>query len=157
MSCHFPKMCLHFFFSSKKAAGSNMPLLCPVCAQGPRKSKTGQMWAAIFPTNQIESNLADSLKGASVNWHLENEIQSKSNQIMMQDVITLNKIRPFVKWGTGGFLLLDKTRNLLLQLMVIEKSNSNFCNTLLRQDQLSTEKWESAGSKAKYASSMIQS
>lgn len=123
---------VYIFFSSKKAAGSNMPLLCPVCAQGPRKSKTGQMWAAIFPTNQIQSSLADNLKGASVNWHLENKIQSKSNQIMTQDVITLNKIRPFVKWGTGGFLLLDKTRNLLLQLMVMQRrataiSVTRFC------------------------------
>lgn len=68
-------------------------------------------------------NLVDNLKRACNKWHLENKIQSKSNQIMKQDVIhsTDNKIGLFVKWETGLLLLLGKTENLPIQLMVMQR------------------------------------
>lgn len=67
-----------------------------------------------------------------------------------------DKIRPFVNCETGLLLLLHKTENLPLQLMqrrMIAISVTRFCartNYMLKMDL------ESAGSKAKYASSMIQ-
>lgn len=116
------KMCLGFFFLFKKKG-----VLGAVCSLGYR------YWALFVPRDQGNTtqgrcvlmclqqarcshtlyqprkllNLMGSVTRTCISWHLENETQSKSKQIMKQDVMhsTDNKIRSFEKWQTGLFLL----------------------------------------------------
>lgn len=132
--------CVCKFFSSKKGVGSSVLTQCSTgcncCTlfvprdQG--NATQGRCALPCLPQARCSQtlyhsrkllNLVDNLKRTCMKWHLENKIQSKSNQIMKQDIIhsTDNKIRPFVKWETGLFLLLDKTEKLPLQLMVMQR------------------------------------
>lgn len=140
------------FFSSKKGVGSSVLAPCSTRCNSrvlfvPRDQGNATQGSCALPClpqgrcsqtlyhSRKLLNLVDNLKGTCIKWHLENKTQSKSNQLMKQDVIrsTDNKIRPFFKSEACLFLLLDKTENLLLQLMVMRRrtiaiSVARFCN-----------------------------